>query len=649
MLNDVPDKEPRHVTMSSLETSCRKTRRQTSKQHAPVPPGESSGAPSRPATVRSAGEEKKRTRGKAARAAAQHPEPTPSHTRTPHTPHTPATHGHLPQKTSTCSEKSAPRGRRKKTEKAERSDFIPEGKSDDRTDPDPTRTKQQQAKITQTHTQGQKRAAKHTHDTLVCPSLQQDTPVTSSKSDSGTRAPGRGRGRHPNPRLGSTPLTEPQISPETETLAENRPRCQNRDTQQKKRTRKKAEQGVCDAPPIKRQRKKRAARAKLPENQRIRTRFVLHDSEQLEPEDALSSSDLSFELSIQEDNLSLTHSLSLEEDDEEDEELPCFLQKIRQKPFPITMGQCVWCKLRKYPFWPAMVKSVNRKAKKASIVFIDQFLFAKKFKGLSVSMRNLKPFDCEEHRHFVDIAKEKYGESITWCLKIIYDYRISIGCGSFVGSIIEYIAHDISSPLRSEYQKKSLDLQSPTQSLMEQQDGDSELQDLDEHPDLLHDVHMEKKLLPDRTQAARNRANQRLVDFIVRKQGAQNRLLAVINGQEESRWLQDLHSSSRLVVGQVYLEDDEQVDEVYSYLVELCESAAKANPSVETSDRIRFIMDVLFPEALIHAIAAVDCLPLDKAEEKYRQGPRHSKRERQEFDLMIEQQQMKLKQAGWSS
>lgn len=213
--NDVPDKEPRHVTMSSLETSCRKTRRQTSKQHAPVPPGESSGAPSRPATVRSAGEEKKRTRGKAARAAAQHPEPTPSHTRTPHTPHTPATHGHLPQKTSTGSQKSPPRGRRKKTEKAERSDFIPEGKSDDRTDPDPTRTKQQQAKITQTHTQGQKRAAKHTHDTLVSPSLQQDTPVTSSKSDSGTRAPGRGRGRHPNPRLGSTPPTEPQISPET--------------------------------------------------------------------------------------------------------------------------------------------------------------------------------------------------------------------------------------------------------------------------------------------------------------------------------------------------------------------------------------------------------------------------------------------------
>lgn len=80
-------------------------------------------------------------------------------------------------------------------------------------------------------------------------------------------------------------------------------------------------------------------------------------------------------------------------------------------------------------------------------------------------------------------------------------------------------------PLRSEYSKAASDLLSPTQSLMEQQDGHSEHQDLEEHPDLLQDVHMEKKVLPDRMQAARNRANRRLVDFIVRKRGAQNRLL----------------------------------------------------------------------------------------------------------------------------
>lgn len=645
--------------MSSSEKSCRKARRQNiPKQHTT-----NSDPPSKPRAVRSAGTEKK-TRGKGARAVARHPDAKSSPVSpVSHSPtlQTAATNGYLPQNTATRSSKNAPKGRKTKTE---RSDFTHDERSDCFPDSDPTRTEQQKGRMTPPCSQGsKKRTAKETstHATLLCLSNRQDTP----ESDLGARTPGRGRGRRPNPGLSPAPqcsgmlLSEPQINPVTKTLPKKRRRCQNPEAEQRKRTRKKAEQEACDTPPVKRQRKKRLPKAELPQSQRIRTRFVPQDSEHHEPEETFSSSDLSIELSLQEDKLSVTHSLSLEdEEDEEDEELPSFLQQIKQKPSSIREGLCVWCKLRKYPFWPAMVKSVNRKAKKASIVFIDQFLFDKKriCKGLSVSLRTLKPFDCEESRRFVDIAKEKYGKSIMWCLDLISDYRIRIGCGSFVGSIIEYIANDISYPLRSEYLKASSDLLSPTQSLIEQQDEDSELHDLEEHPDLLQDVHMEKKVLPDRTQAARNRANQRLVDFIVKKRGAQNRLLAVISGQEASRWLQALHSSSRLVVGQLYLEDDEQVNEVYRYLEELCESTAKANPGLENSgtgnwrsgsNRIRFILDVLFPEALICAIAAVDCVSLDKAEEKYHQGPRHSNRERQEFDLMIEQQ-MKLKAEGWS-
>ncbi|XP_060783176.1 uncharacterized protein si:dkey-127k13.1 isoform X2 [Neoarius graeffei] len=646
---------------SSGKNCCNARHRKPPKPHAHISPETNSDPSCKPRAVRSTGAEKK-TRRKAVKAVAQHPDtiPLPVSPLSPvsHTPQTAVTNGHSPQNTSTRSLKNAPKGRKKKTEKKERSDFTPDERSDH--DPDPTWTEQRTARITpSSRAQGSKRAAKETstYTTLSCPSSWQDTPVSSPTSDSGERTLKRGRGRPPGPRPGPrlssapqcsrTPPSELQTSPVTKTLPKWRLRLQNSETQQRKRTRKRVEQEVCDTPPFKCQRKKRS-KAKLPQDQRIRTRFVLQDSEHHEPE-MLSTSDLSIELSLQEDRLSHTHSLSLEEEDEEeDEELPSFFQQIRQKPSSIREGLCVWCKLRKYPFWPAMVKSVNRKTKKASIVFIDRFLFDKKriCKGLSVSLRTLKPFDCEESRHFVDMAKEKYGESITWSMKLISDYRIRLGCGSFVGSIIEYIADDISYPLRSEYSKASSDLPCPTQSLMEQQDGDSELQDLEEHSDF-QDVHMEKKVLPDRTQAARNRANQRLVDFIVRKRGAENRLLEVISGQEASRWLQALYSSSRLEVEQLYLEDEEQVDEVYRYLKELCERAAKANPALENSDWIRFILDVLFPEALICAIAAVDCLSLDKAEEKFRQGPRHSNRERQEFDLMIEQQ-MKLKAAGWS-
>ncbi|KAF7706034.1 PWWP domain-containing DNA repair factor 3A [Silurus meridionalis] len=589
-----------------------------------------------------------RRSARAAKTVSQHPgtEPSPvSPLSDTHTPQTAATKTHVPLNTATCSPKNLPKGRKKKKIK-KREDCTTDARSFCVPASDSVQTEQQKATVTPPRPQRSTRAAKDT-STLSCLSSQQDTPLSLEP-----RTPKRGR--RPNLRLSSTPQrsrtrpNEPHFSPITRTSPKKGLKSQNPKVQPRRKRRKKAERDACETKPIKRQRKKGVAeKAELPVHQRIRTRFVLQDSEHHEPEETHSSSDLSIELSVQEDKLSLTHTHSLEDDDEEEEEeLPSFLQQIRQKP-SIREGLCVWCKLRKYPFWPAMVKSVNRKTKKASIVFIDQFLCNKKTmcKGLSVSLRTLKPFDCEEFHRFVDLAKEKYGESIKCCLDLISDYRIRLGCGSFVGSIVEYIADDISYPLRSEFLKASSDLLSPTQSLMEEQDGDCELQDLEEHPDLFQDGHMEKKVLPDRTQAARKRANQRLVDFIVRKQGAENRLLAVISGQEVSRWLQALHSSSRSMLEQMYLEDDEQVDKVYRYLDGLCTSAAKANPALENSDRIKFILDVLFPEALIFAIAAVDSVSLEKAEEKYRQGPRHSNRERQEFDLMIEQQ-MRLKEAG---
>lgn len=145
-----------------------------------------------------------------------------------------------------------------------------------------------------------------------------------------------------------------------------------------------------------------------------------------------------------------------------------------------------------------------------------------------------------------------------------------------------------------------------------------------------------KKLLPDRSKAARNRANEKLVDFIVRKRGAEKRLLAVISGQEASKWLRALQKPFRSLVDP-YLEDEEQVDKVYRYLDELLRKSPKTMPCLASLERIPFILDVLLPEALIYAIAGVDDLTLEEAEEKYRKGPCSSKREKQEFNMRIEQ------------
>ncbi|KAL1280661.1 hypothetical protein QQF64_015261 [Cirrhinus molitorella] len=359
------------------------------------------------------------------------------------------------------------------------------------------------------------------------------------------------------------------------------------------------------------------------------------------------SSDLSIELSLQEEPHPLNNYLFMEEEedlDEDDEELPSFLQQDSKKPLSISEGLCVWCKLRKYPYWPAVVKSVNRKNKKASIVFIDCYVNDQKRirKGFSVSLRTLKPFDCEEYEKLVEIAKEAYGNAITWSLELIADYRIRIGCGSFSGSFIEYCGADISFPVRRRYSEGTSVLTFPIQEMLGEQcdNSDNNIEDIgvEEQDELLS-----KKVLPDRSKAARNRANNQLVEFIIRRK-VENRLLAVISGRESSKWMQALQRPSRPVVD-VYLEDEEQVDKVYRYLNKVCESAPQINTCLENiqTDRIRLILDVLLPEAIIYAIAGVYKLSLEKAEEKYRRGPCFSNRERQEFDMMIEQQ-MKLKE-----
>ncbi|XP_051554453.1 PWWP domain-containing DNA repair factor 3B-like [Myxocyprinus asiaticus] len=361
------------------------------------------------------------------------------------------------------------------------------------------------------------------------------------------------------------------------------------------------------------------------------------------------SYDLSMELSLQEEPHPINESLLQEEDqddDDEEEELPSFLQQDNKKPLSISEGLCVWFKLRKYPYWPAVVKSVNHKSKKASIVFIDGFLFDQKGirKGFSVSMRTLKPFDCEESDKLVDIAKAMYGSAITWSLELISDYRIRIGCGSFTGSFIEYCAADISCPLRKKYSEGKSVLTFPSQEILSEQCNNSE-ENIEDIVVEEQDEHLSKKVLPDRSKAARNRANKLLVDFIVNKRKVENRLLAVISGQESSKWLQALMKPTRRVVD-VYLEDEEQVDKVYRYLNKVCDNAPQINTCLVNmaADRICLILDVLLPEAIIHAIAGVHKLSLEKAEEKYRRGPCFSNRERREFDMMIEQHETEIAQ-----
>ena len=69
----------------------------------------------------------------------------------------------------------------------------------------------------------------------------------------------------------------------------------------------------------------------------------------------------------------------------------------------------------------------------------------------------------------------------------------------------------------------------------------------------------------------------------------------MISGQDTSKWLRAFQKASRFVV-EPYLEDEEQVDQVYRYLDELLRNSPHSMPSLANLERIPFILDVLLPE-----------------------------------------------------
>ncbi|NWS81639.1 MUM1 protein, partial [Toxostoma redivivum] len=309
--------------------------------------------------------------------------------------------------------------------------------------------------------------------------------------------------------------------------------------------------------------------------------------------------------------------------DEEEENFPSVLSHREPKFF--EEGMLVWCKLRRYPYWPAVVKAVKRKHRRACVLFIDGTTNEKK-KGFSVSLKSLKHFDCEEKQELIERAKENYCREIEWCLQLILDYRIRVGCHSFTGSFLEYFAADISYPVRKEGYLSVVQMAFPNTE--EEGAGESSSDTSPQKPP--------RKLLPDRTRAARDRENKKLVEFIVKTKGAEEHLLGILKSGKQSRWLKKFLNSSRyMTCVETYLEDEEQLDLVVGYLKEVYREMDTKNLHQILGDGIRFISDVLLPEAIICAIAAVDDIDYEKAEEKYIKGPPVSKRERELFDEQV--------------
>ncbi|XP_022381459.1 PWWP domain-containing protein MUM1 isoform X2 [Enhydra lutris kenyoni] len=316
---------------------------------------------------------------------------------------------------------------------------------------------------------------------------------------------------------------------------------------------------------------------------------------------------------------------SVLEEDEDDEEPPRIL--FYHEPRSFEVGMLVWLKHQKYPFWPAVVKSVRRREKKASVLFIEGHMDPKG-RGITVSLRRLKHFDCKEKQALLNEAKEDFDQAIGWCVSLITDYRVRLGCGSFAGSFLEYYAADISYPVRKSIQQDVLGTRFPQLSKGDPEEPVAGSPQGRRQPS--------RKVLPDRSRAARDRANQKLVEYIVKARGAEGHLRAILKNRKPSRWLKTFLTSGQYVTCvETYLEDEQQLDVVVKYLQGLYQEAGGRVPARASSDRIRFILDVLLPEAIICAIAAVDAVDYKTAEEKYLRGPSLSYREKEIFDNQL--------------
>ncbi|XP_067251854.1 PWWP domain-containing DNA repair factor 3A-like [Chanodichthys erythropterus] len=137
--------------------------------------------------------------------------------------------------------------------------------------------------------------------------------------------------------------------------------------------------------------------------------------------------------------------------------------------------------------------------------------------------------------------------------------------------------------------------------------------------------------------AERNRklSNRALVDFIVARGTDDHIQFSLHSPSSMDKKNHRLDTFSKCSIKKVpvplFIEDREQIDIIYTHLTSILNST----PTHTHSDQIRFIMDVLFPESIICALAVVEHVSILEAEEKFLRGPVIDASEREHFDSRI--------------
>uniref|UniRef100_G3U7L9 Uncharacterized protein n=1 Tax=Loxodonta africana TaxID=9785 RepID=G3U7L9_LOXAF len=249
-------------------------------------------------------------------------------------------------------------------------------------------------------------------------------------------------------------------------------------------------------------------------------------------------------------------------------------------------------------------------------------------RGIRVPLGKLKPLDCQQKAKLMNRARKLCGQSVDWCCSLVAHYGEALCRRSSMASYLDWYQNAV--------QEGEVDRDFPRVNY-------NDLEESEEEPHL-GGKGSYKKLLPDHRMAARDRGNQKLLDFIVKRKGAERHLLDLVDGRKHSTWLDSFLSSTRhMGCVETYLEDEDQLDVLVRYLQEIYKQIDQRMLTGIKNDKVNFVLEVLLPEAIICSMSALEGLDYKDAEAKYLDGPPVHYREKELFDkkALVERRQRK--------
>ncbi|XP_067131259.1 putative leucine-rich repeat-containing protein DDB_G0290503 [Centruroides vittatus] len=351
------------------------------------------------------------------------------------------------------------------------------------------------------------------------------------------------------------------------------------------------------------------------------------------------------------------NNLDKEENSDSDlDDLPPAFDTPSKKKFGFTDDDVVWVEWKNL-HWPALVRKIYMKQKKASIMFIDSP--SSKKPGIRVPIKKISTFDnAERNKKFLSAGRvTSHADTLVKAVQKAEDFLrkrclgVNITAAQFFGNlddIPDYISDvgsstgtpsepDSSARERHLSEVSSSRSISPALRLTQEEQA----KDTESLPGESNEGSDPEALA--RRKERRKHQNAKLLQCI--KAGKiETHLLGVYRSTIPSERHKLFHSnvaSERNKLKHVSwfgpIDDEEQQEEIYDYCLQLFKSSCEYK---DTFDVVAYMFEVWVPEAIVRAIARVRRVKMNQAENIFSRGVNWSKAEKEEAKREFENFQL---------